>query len=259
MDRESFPDRPDSNQELAMYGELASWWPLLSAPADYHEEAVFYLKALLEHCAAPPTSLLELGSGGGNNAWHMKSAFEHVTLVDRSSGMLRVSRVLNPDLEHVEGDMRTVRLGRTFDSVFIHDAVCYMRSVEELTRAVETAWVHLNPGGVALLAPDHVKETFEPSTDCGGHDDGTRGLRYLEWTWDPDPDDQEYQTEYAYLRRLESGEVTVTRDRHVCGLFPRATWLEVLHARGFDIRQLAFDHSEVDRPLHVFVGVRPER
>jgi hypothetical protein len=26
----------------------------------------------------------------------------------------------------VEGDMRTTRLGRQFDAVFVHDAVCYM-------------------------------------------------------------------------------------------------------------------------------------
>jgi len=29
-----------------MYGELASWWPLLSSPADYLEEAAFFRKAL---------------------------------------------------------------------------------------------------------------------------------------------------------------------------------------------------------------------
>lgn len=27
---------------LKLYGDLASWWPLLSAPADYAEEAAFF-------------------------------------------------------------------------------------------------------------------------------------------------------------------------------------------------------------------------
>ena len=40
--------------------------------------------------------------------------------------MLELSRTLNPDCEHLEGDMRTLRLGRTFDAVLIHDAVMYM-------------------------------------------------------------------------------------------------------------------------------------
>jgi hypothetical protein len=46
-----------------------------------------------------------------------------MTLVEPSVGMLAVSRALNPDLEHVQGDMRTVRLGRHFDAVFVHDAI----------------------------------------------------------------------------------------------------------------------------------------
>ncbi len=73
----------------------------------------------------PCVSVLELGSGGGNNASFMKAQFE-LALVEPALGMLAVSRALNPDCEHVEGDIRTIRLGRQFDRVFIHDAICYM-------------------------------------------------------------------------------------------------------------------------------------
>jgi hypothetical protein len=40
-----------------------------------------------------------------------------MTLVDLSEEMLVVSRQLNPECQHHQGDMRTVRLGRTFDAV----------------------------------------------------------------------------------------------------------------------------------------------
>ena len=95
-----------------MYEELAPWWPLLSAPADYEEEADFYGKTLAAACTHPPRSVLELGSGGGNNASHMKAQYELV-LVEPAVGMLAVSRFLNPECEHVQGDMRTVRLATT--------------------------------------------------------------------------------------------------------------------------------------------------
>jgi trans-aconitate methyltransferase len=49
----------------------------------------------------------------------MKKDFE-MTLVDLSPQMLEVSKRQNPDCEHVVGDMRTVRLGREFDAVFVH-------------------------------------------------------------------------------------------------------------------------------------------
>ena len=70
-------------------------------------------------------TLLELGSGGGNNASHLKTRFD-CTLTDISPEMLALSRSLNPECEHLEGDMRTLRLGREFDVVFIHDAISYL-------------------------------------------------------------------------------------------------------------------------------------
>ena len=49
-----------------------------------------------------------------------------MTLVDLSAEMLEVSRQLNPECEHIQGDMRTIRLGRQYDAVLVHDAVDYV-------------------------------------------------------------------------------------------------------------------------------------
>lgn len=239
-----------------MYDDLASWWPLLSAPADYVEEAAFYGSTLAAACDQPPRAVLELGSGGGNNASHLKARFEMV-LVDLSPRMLKVSAELNPECEHVEGDMRTVRLGRQFDAVFVHDAVEYMLTEADLRMAIETAFVHCKPGGAALFVPDFVRENFRPTTDCGGHDGPTHGLRYLEWTWDPDPADTSYITDYAYLLRTPDGAVRVEHDRHAGGLFSRADWLRLFAEAGFVARAVPFDHSEVDYAYEVFVAKRP--
>ena len=240
-----------------LYGGLASWWPLLSAPEEYAEEAAFYERVLVAASGGAAKTVLELGSGGGNNASHLKRRFR-LTLVDLSPRMLDVSRALNPDCEHVRGDMRTVRLGRLFDAVFVHDAIMYMTTPEDLRRAMQTAFVHCRPGGVALFAPDQVRETFNPSTDHGGHDDGRRGLRYLEWTWDPDPEDSTYTVDYAYLLRDEGGAARVEHDRHVEGLFTREEWLRLLAEVGFEARVMPFPHSEVEPgELEVFVARRP--
>lgn len=250
---------PRSAGDVKMYGELASWWPLLSAPSEYEEEASFYAQALTAASTVPLRIVLELGSGGGNNAFHMKKRFGMV-LVEPSPGMLEVSRTLNPECEHVQGDMRTVRLGREFDAVFVHDAVCYMTSERDLRSAIETAFVHCRAGGAALFAPDFVRENFRPSTDHGGHDDGLRGLRYLEWTWDPDPDDSTYVADYALMLRMPDGSVRIEHDRHVEGLFARDEWLHWLADAGFQARSLPFEHSELEPGSHeVFVAVKPIR
>jgi SAM-dependent methyltransferase len=215
----------------SLYGELAPWFHLLTAPQDYEEEAGIYRRTLTGAADGPVRTVLELGSGGGNNASYMKQDFE-MTLVDLSPAMLEVSRGLNPECEHLEGDMRTVRLDREFDAVFVHDAVDYLTTEKDLRACMETAWVHCRPGGVALFVPDYVRESFEPGTDSGGHDGEGRSLRYLEWQWDPDPSDDTYLVDFAYLLR-EGEEVRAVHDRHVCGLFGRETWLERLRDVGF--------------------------
>ena len=231
------------DEQPKMYTDLAGWWPLLSQPADYAEEAGIFQRVLL---AANPRihTLLELGSGGGNNASHLKQRFA-MTLVDRSPGMLAVSQQLNPTLPHQQGDMRSARLGQTFDAVFIHDAICYMLTEDDLRQAIQTAAAHLKPGGVALLVPDHMAETFRPHTDHGGHDGAGRSLRYLEWSYDPDPSDTLTIADYTYLLREGDAQVTCLYDRHVNGLFPRATWLGLMAESGFEARLLPFEHSEV--------------
>jgi SAM-dependent methyltransferase len=246
-----------AEQELPhMYGDLAGWFQLLSAPQEYEEEAAFYLDVLIRALGRVPRSVLELGSGAGNNAFNYKSAVESVTLSDLSSGMLALSRRLNPECEHIQGDMRSLRLERAFEAVFVHDAVCYMTSAADLEAAMTTAYVHCAPA----LAPDHVRESFAPSTDHGGNDgaDG-RALRYLEWTRAADPSGSSYEVDYAYLLS-EAGQPTrAVYDRHVCGLFSRADWLRLLEEVGFQASVVPFEHSEVAYTLDVFVGVKPLR
>jgi SAM-dependent methyltransferase len=241
--------------EHRFYGDLAPWWPLISPPEDYAEEAA-QAAALLRSAAIPVREVLELGSGGGNNAAHLKAQFA-LTLVDLSPSMLAVSRALNPECDHRQGDMRTVRLGRSFDAVFVHDAVDYMTTEADLGQAMATAFAHCRPGGVAVFVPDCTAESFAPDSDHGGSDgpDG-RAARYLEWSWDPDPADTWTQTQYAFLLREADGTVQVAHETHRCGLFPRATWLRLLGEAGFAPEAVP-EVTEEDRPpRELFVGRR---
>lgn len=143
-----------------------------------------------------------------------------MTLVDLSPEMLDVSRRLNPECGHQCGDMRSVRLGRTFDAVFVHDAVDYMTTETDLRQAIETAFLHCRAGGVAVFMPDDVRETFEPSTDHGGTEDADgRGVRYLSWSWRPGPNDAPVRTEYAFVLRDPGGNLRLVHETHHTGLF----------------------------------------
>jgi len=238
------------------YGDLASWWPLISPVDEYVEEAEL-IAQLLGSAAIPVWEVLELGSGGGSNAAHLKRQFS-LTLVDLSPEMLAVSQQLNPDCVHQQGDMRTVRLGREFDAVFVHDAVGYMTSQDDLAAAARTAFHHCRPGGVAVFVPDEIKETYEPGVEQGGTDgpDG-RGVRFLEWSWDPDPVDTTTVTQYVFVLRDTDNAVQVVHEEHQFGLFDRQTWLDVLTAAGFQV-EVTHETTDDDRtPRELFLANRP--
>jgi SAM-dependent methyltransferase len=237
--------------EHRMYSELAAWWPLLSPPSHYVEEAAFF-RALLRRHRPQPRTLLELGCGGGSLAANLKRDFT-LTLTDLSPQMLAVCRAENPECEVLQGDMRSLRLGREFDAVLVHDAIMYAASEADLRATIASAATHCRAGGIVVLAPDCTTESFGESApheeggashadggaDHGGEDaeDG-RALRYLEWSWDPDPSDTQFEVAYAFVLREADGTTRVELDRHSEGLFPEATWLRHMGACGLDARSV---------------------
>lgn len=70
-----------------------------------YDEAADLLARLPQHSDSPPPTLLELGSGGGSLAFHLKRHFT-LTLTDRSPDMLAVRRAIN-------GERELARLVRT--------------------------------------------------------------------------------------------------------------------------------------------------
>jgi SAM-dependent methyltransferase len=238
------------------YSDLARWWPLISPVEEYQGEAAEFIRVLRGALPAA-ASVLELGSGGGHNAFYMKRAFQ-LTLSDLSPDMLASSRALNPECEHVRGDMRSLRLGRSFDVVFVQDAVDYMYPESELSAAIATAFAHCRPGGVALFVPDEVQETYAPDTSCGGSDgpDGA-GARYLAWSYDPDPNDGCTTTEHAFVLRERDGTVSSCAETHIYGLYACETWLRLLAAQGFAAEICIEQTDEPRTPRRMFLARRP--
>ncbi len=82
-------DKPDGVTNPGLYGALAPWFHLLTPPSEYADEAAW--------C--------------GNTSSHLRRDLR-LTLTDLSTEMLDLSRIINPDIEHVVGDMRRLRLDR---------------------------------------------------------------------------------------------------------------------------------------------------
>jgi SAM-dependent methyltransferase len=241
---------------MLLYTTLASWYPLLTPLENYEEEATTFRKILLDALGERPPghrwSLLELGAGAGHNAHFFQGDFDLV-LTDLSPDMLRLAARSCPGARLVPGDMRSLRLETTFDAVFVHDAVSYLRRPEELDAMLTTAAAHLRPGGVLVVAPDYVAETFAPEYEEDSVDEGERSFRYHAWV-NP-ADDEGYSVDYVYITRVGNQPPQVHQERHLEGLFSRSSWEQALRRAGFSrLPPQHWRHAEVDRDLDLFVA-----
>ena len=167
-----------------LYSELAYLWPIISPPEEYQEEAEVWRNAIRDKLGQGRHRVLELGVGGGHNLSHLTEEFE-AAAVDLSPQMLDLSRKLNPGVEHHLGDMRTLRLGETFDAVLIHDAITYMLTEDDLAAAFETAKRHLRAGGLLIVAPDWVRDNFRAPMVFSWVRNGKKNARDATgcWNW----------------------------------------------------------------------------
>src|SRR5512137_2475281 len=100
----------DDRNTLRLYDDLAWLWPIWGSPEEYADYCNHVTQVIRKHAAIPVISLLDIGCGGGKNAFNLKHCY-HVTGLDLSPRMLELARQLNPECEFLHGDMRTFDLG----------------------------------------------------------------------------------------------------------------------------------------------------
>ena len=222
-----------------LYKDLSWIWPLWGSVEDYRTECEFFNGLLDKHSPFAVNTLLDLGCGGGKTACNLARYYK-ITGIDLSQEMLSLARELTSDAQFILGDMRTVRLGRTFDAVFINDSIAYMRTLEDLEAVFRTARLHLRPGGVMLVIAEVTRETLvqnQTHTSFGEHDN--LQLTFLQNYFDPNPDDTEFECVLTFIIR-EKGRVRIEHDLHHLGLFSQQQWEQTLAQAGFNLRMEQF-------------------
>jgi SAM-dependent methyltransferase len=229
-----------------LYADLAWVWPFVSPPEDYPEEAETFRTRFRRHGVPDGAPILHLGCGGGSIDWHLKRYYR-VTGVDVSQAMLAHARGLNPEVEYLEGDIRDVRLGRTFSAVLLHDAVAYMVTPADLRAAYVTAAAHLAAGGVLVTPPEVLRSQFrQHRVHSETHTHGDRSVTTVEVDFDPDPSDTSFETTYVFLIRQAGQPLQVEADTHVCGLYDLDEVLAALREVGFEPRTERWELSDLE-------------
>jgi SAM-dependent methyltransferase len=131
-------------------------YDLLYASKDYEHECD-RIETTFRQTNRAVRSILDLGCGTGNHALPLARRGYRVCGVDRSAGMLerarhKASQGSGAEAEFVLGDLRDVRLGRSFDACIVMFAVLgYQTTNQDVAAALDTVRHHLEPNGIFVF------------------------------------------------------------------------------------------------------------
>ncbi len=141
---------------MSVFGAYSRYYNLLYRDKDYVGEAA-YVRDLIQQHHPRARSLLDLGCGTGRHDLLLAEHGYSVTGVDLSDEMLEVARQQAQAARgalptFLPGDVRSVRLGKTFDVVVsLFHVMSYQTSNSDLLAAFSTARDHLEPGGLFVF------------------------------------------------------------------------------------------------------------
>lgn len=220
------------------YNELAWTEPILAPPDGCREEIENYCSVIKKHSQIEPLTLLHLACGAGCFDYTFKKHFK-VTGVDLSIAMLSEAKKINPEIEYLEGDMRSVKLGRLFDTVVIPDSIGYMTTKDDLRKTISAATAHLRPGGILLIVA-HLKEEFQENNFAYAASENDIDINVFENNYILKPRGDIYEATIVYLVR-RAGELKIYNDRHLLGLFTTDLWMELLSEQGLEVKRFSLN------------------
>ena len=144
---------------MSVFGNYARYYDLLYRDKDYAGEAQ-YVHQLIQRHAPGARSVLELGCGTGAHAVLLAREGYRIHGVDLSTDMLERAEArlaemppeLASRLEFSQGNIRKIRIGRSFDAVLsLFHVMSYQTTNEDLHAVFATVKAHLKPGGVFIF------------------------------------------------------------------------------------------------------------
>jgi SAM-dependent methyltransferase len=249
---------------MSVFGAYSKYYDLLYRDKDYAGEARYIHELIAKHRPGAKT-LLDLGCGTGKHAALLAERDYSVTGVDLSEEMLSVARAAQPGKSFFQGDVRSVRLGQTFDVVLsLFHVMSYQRTNADLLAALRTLREHLAPGGLFVFdcwyGPAVL--TDRPQTRIKRLEDASIAVtRLAEPVLYPNDNlvDVNYQ---VFIRDKQSGAVEELRETHTMRYLFAPEVSLLLEAAGLRLIELSEFMSQREPGFSswnaVFIGTRVE-
>jgi SAM-dependent methyltransferase len=147
-----------------MFARSARYYDKIYAFKDYPAEVERIVALVERHLRSGGRRLLDVACGTGAHVEHLKAHFA-VEGLDLSPELLALARRRNPKVVFHQADMIDFALDRRFDVVTcLFSSIGYVRTVENLRRAVGCMARHTEPGGVVLVEPWFTPSAWQSGT-----------------------------------------------------------------------------------------------
>ncbi|KPK93147.1 MAG: hypothetical protein AMJ88_08770 [Anaerolineae bacterium SM23_ 63] len=147
-----------------MFTKSVPFYDVIYAFKDYSVEAQRLLEIIREHQLSGGERLLDVACGTGKHLEFLKETYE-VEGLDLSHEMLEIAQARTPDVLYHHADMLDFDLGREFDVVIcLFSSIGYVKTLDNLTRAVGCMSNHLLAGGVLIIEPWLTPDSWKPGT-----------------------------------------------------------------------------------------------
>lgn len=145
------------------FADIAAYYDELYVKPEQYEREAAKASALIEtYKLSDGNDLLDIACGTGGHIPYWRENYI-VTGLDLSPAMLNRAIDKFPDIEFHLGNMVDFVLGRSFETlVCLYGSIGFVRTLENLNKAVSNFAAHLKPGGVLCLTPWSTQEEFKP-------------------------------------------------------------------------------------------------
>ncbi|HEY4150660.1 MAG TPA: class I SAM-dependent methyltransferase [Chitinophagaceae bacterium] len=136
---------------MSVFKDYSDYYDLLYKDKDYRGEAARIHEVVQRHAPGAKT-MLNLGCGTGNHDFYLHELGYDITGVDLSDEMIAQANSKlksgSKGLHFVKGDVRDVRLSKTFDVVIsLFHVMSYQATNDDVLNMFKTAAAHLNVNG----------------------------------------------------------------------------------------------------------------
>ncbi len=177
-------------------------------------------------------TILDTACGTGKHI-ELVSEFYDAEGLDISEELLAIARERCPSVTFHKGDMIDFNIGKKFDVVTcLFSSIAYVKTFENLCKAVSCMTDHLNAKGLLLIEPWFSKETFWTDTITANHYD-EKNLK-ISWMYTSKREDELSVLDINYLVGTPE-EISYFKERHELGLFDDEQYRTAFKSAGLNV------------------------